>query len=215
MRPIFNVETTTASAASPLWYPKSTTSLELNRLTITNDVQSSENQVFWPPKQKDQHGSLPCSASHPSGVWPSVSHVNGSLSLFRESTEDNKNVLLQSVLPNYHSPVSSRASNCLDQVQPIKKSETASACRLFGIDLRSNSNKIPPAGKEVPVPRPNIIPDCDASLKGSETDGTQNVDLLTSSKERKHVQLEVSPNDMQGKQSLASSSRTRIKVSSP
>ncbi|KAI3444396.1 hypothetical protein Pfo_001061 [Paulownia fortunei] len=204
-------ETTTISAASPLWYPKSTTSLELSHLTSTNDVQSNENQVFWPPKQKDLNSSLPCSTSHPGGVWSSISHVNGSLSLFREPTDDSKNVSVRSALPDYQSPVSSRASNCLDQVQGMKKFETASVCRLFGIDLRNNSNKIPPAGKEVSFPRPNIIPDCDAPLKRSEADGTQRVDL-SSSKERKHVLLEVSPNDMQGKQSSASSSRTRIKV---
>lgn len=91
-------EISTASAASPIWYPKSTTSVELSHLTSTNDAQSSETQVFWPPKQKDHHGSLPSSAPYPSGVWPSVSNVNGSLSLFRESTDDNKNVLLQSAL---------------------------------------------------------------------------------------------------------------------
>ncbi|KAH6779992.1 auxin response factor 9 [Perilla frutescens var. hirtella] len=199
-------ETTTASAASPIWYPKSTTSVELSHLTSTNDVRSSERQVFWPPKQKDHHvhGGLPSSAPHSSGVWPSVSNLNGSLSLFRESTDDNKNVLLQSALPNYHSPVSSRASNCLDQVHPIKKSETAPACRLFGFDLRNNSNKIPPVEKEVSFPRPSIIPECDSPLKSSETEEKQGMDSLASSKEIKDVQMEVPP--------FAPSSRTRIKV---
>ncbi|XP_011093958.1 auxin response factor 18 isoform X2 [Sesamum indicum] len=205
-------ETTTPSAASPLWYPKSTTSIELSHLTSTNDVQSSENQIFWPPKQKDVNSSLPCSRAHPGGVWPSTSQMNSSLSLFRESIEDNKNVAVRSVLPDFQSPVSSRASNCLDQVEGIKRLEAASACRLFGIDLRNNSNKVPPVGKEVSFPRANIIPDCDATIKKSEADGMQSVDLLNSSKERKHVQTEVSPNDMQSKLSLGSSSRTRIKV---
>ncbi|KAL0426139.1 UNVERIFIED_CONTAM: Auxin response factor 18 [Sesamum radiatum] len=156
-------ETTTPSAASPLWYPKSTTSLELTHLTSTNDVQSSENQVFWPPKQKDVNSSLPSSRAHPGGVWPSTPQMNSSLSLFRESTEDNKNVAVRSVHPDFQSPVSSRAN-------------------------------------------------CDAALKKSEADGTQSVDLLNASKERKHVQTEVSPNDMRGKLNFGSSSRTRIKV---
>lgn len=184
-----NVETT-ASVVSPLWYPKSTT--QSSHLTSANDVQSSETQVFWPPKQKDQHSNHACS----SGVWSSVSH------LFRESTEDNKNVLLQSARPNYHSPVSSRASNCLDQVQPIKMSETGSTCRLFGIDLRNNAKKISLAGKEASFPRPNTISDNDAPLKRSETEGTQNGDLM------------ISPTDIKGKQNLVPSSRTRIKVCS-
>ncbi|PIN24552.1 hypothetical protein CDL12_02737 [Handroanthus impetiginosus] len=196
-----HTETNTASTASPLWFSKSTTPRELSHLTSTNDVQSGENQVFWPPKQKD-----------PGGLWSSVSHVNGSLSLFRESADDNKNVSVRSSCPDYQSPVSSRTSNCLDHVEGIKKVETAPACRLFGIDLRNNSHKIPPAGKEASLPCPNIVPDRDAPVKRSEADGKQSVDLLNSSKESKHVPLEVSLYDMHGKQSLVSSSRTRIKV---
>ncbi|KAG6430254.1 hypothetical protein SASPL_108317 [Salvia splendens] len=204
-------ETTTASAASPVWYQKSTTSLELSHLTSNSDVQSSEKQVFWPPKPKDHHGSsLPSSAPHSGGACPSLLSLNGSLSLFRESTNDNKNVLLHSALPNYHSPMSSRASNCPDQ---IKKSETAPACRLFGFDLRNNSNKIsPPLETEVPLPRPSTIPDSDLPPKRPETDEKPGVDLLASSKERHDAQMEAPPNDTQGPQDYVSSSRTRIKV---
>ncbi|KAG8391955.1 hypothetical protein BUALT_Bualt01G0241000 [Buddleja alternifolia] len=181
-------ESTTTSAASPRWYPRSTTSLELSYLTSTTDIRSSENQVFWPPNQKK-------------------SPLNGSISLFREPTEDNKNVPARSVLLDYISPISSRASNCLDQVERVKKFETTSACRLFGIDLRNNSNKVVQVGKETSFPSPIIDAD-----KRFETDGTQSVDILNSSIEKKNVQSEVSPNDTQGKHSVASSSRTRIKV---
>ncbi|KAL1546166.1 Arf11p [Salvia divinorum] len=189
-------ETTTASAASPSCYPKSTTS----------DVQSRKKQVFWPPKQKDHHGSLPSSAPHSGRAWSSLLNVNTSLSLFRESRDDNKNVLLRSAL--CHSPVSSRTRNCLDQ---IKKSEKAPACRLFGFDLRHNSNKISPLlEKEVHLPHPSTIPDCDSLPKRPETDDKQGVDLLASSKERKDAQMEAPPIDTQGQ--VVSSSRTRIKV---
>lgn len=204
MRSVLIVDNTTASAASPIWYPKSTTSLELSNLTSANDVHSNEKQVFWPPKQKDHHGNLPSSAPHSGGVWPSLTNANGSsLSLFRESTDDNKNVMLLSGIPNYHSPVSSRVSNCVDQ---IKMSETAPACRLFGFDLRNNSNKNPPPlEKEAPLPRPSTITDCERP----ETDEKQHVEILASSKERKDVQMEAPPNDTQGS---VPSSRTRIKV---
>ncbi|KAL3622257.1 Arf11p [Castilleja foliolosa] len=156
-------ENTMACAASPLWYPKSTTSRELSHLMSTREAQSNENQVFWHPNQKDIK------------AWPNVSHANGSLSLFRESTEDNKNRPALSNLQDYKPPVSSKAANCLDQAQGPKKIENAPVCRLFGIDLRNNSNNIS---------RSNVVSDCD---------GTQ--------KEK-----------MNEKQSLASSSRTRIKV---
>ncbi|KAL3832851.1 hypothetical protein ACJIZ3_007587 [Penstemon smallii] len=136
-------ETTTNSAVSPLWYP----------LTSTNDIQSSENQVFWPPVQKD-----------------------------------NKNVI-----PGYQSPISSRQSHCHHQIEGIKKTEISSECRLFGIDLRNNSNKILPEAKDLSFPRPSM-------------------DIVNALEEKKNVQLGVSTNDMQGKHCISSSSRTRIKV---
>ncbi|CAA0827197.1 Auxin response factor 11 [Striga hermonthica] len=105
--------------------------------------------ALWPPKQKDI------------SVWSAVSHMNGSLkSPFRESTEENKNV----------PAVRSKEANCLDQVQGTKKFESSSVCRLFGIDLRNNSNN---------VPVPNIVSNCENS---------------NSTKEKKQVHLEVPVN---------------------
>ncbi|KAG6437582.1 hypothetical protein SASPL_102501 [Salvia splendens] len=171
-------ETTTASAASP----------------IRSNVQSSKKQVFRPPKQKDLNGSsLPSSAPRSGRALSSLLTVNTSLSLSREARA-GKNILLQPALCN--SPIASRTRKCLDQ---IKKSENATACRVFGFDLRNNSSKISPLlEKEVHLPRP--------STKTPETDNKQGVDLLASSKERKDAQ----PIDTQGQ--LVSSPRTRIKV---
>ncbi|GFP88209.1 auxin response factor 18 [Phtheirospermum japonicum] len=159
-------ENTTACVASPPWYPKSTTSRELSHLTSTNDAPSNENQVFWPPKQKDLN------------AWPNVPHANGSLSLFRESTEDNKNGLARSNLQDYQSPVSSKAANCFEQAQGPKKTENAPVCRLFGIDLRNNSNNIP---------RSNIVSDCDGMQK-EKTNEKQS--FASSSRTRIKVQMQ-------------------------
>ncbi|XP_047938220.1 auxin response factor 18-like [Salvia hispanica] len=166
-------ETTTVPAASP----------------IRSNVQSSKKQVFRPPKQKDLNGSsLPSSAPRSGRAMSSLLTVNTSLSLS------------QSALCN--SPIASRTRTrkCLDQ---IKKSGNATACRVFGFDLRNNSNKISPLlEKEVHLPHP--------STKSPETDDKQGVDLLASSKERKDAQMEAPPTDTQGQ--LVSSPRTRIKV---
>ncbi|KAL8062919.1 hypothetical protein ABFS82_02G176300 [Erythranthe guttata] len=178
--------TTTASAASPLWYSKSTASVE--RAHLTNDVQNNENgQIFWHAKQKDLSSGLYYSTSYPGGFLPPLSHV------------ENKNVLVKS-------PLSTRASSFLEQGQGVKNSETAPApaCRLFGFDLRNkNSDKITSSEKVVP-------------LLSEEADMAKNVEILNSSnnKERKqlNVPLEYSPNDMKGKLGFGSSSRTRIKV---
>ncbi|KAL6495593.1 Arf11p [Orobanche gracilis] len=125
-------EDTIPSVPSPLSYPKSTTSLELSRLTRAIDVQRGEGQEFWPSK----HNEI--------SVSTNVSHVNnGSLNLFQESEEDKKNELAQSARLDYRSLVSSKAVDRLDQVPVLETIETPPVCRLFGIDLRNNSNSIP------------------------------------------------------------------------
>ncbi|XP_073159264.1 auxin response factor 18-like isoform X2 [Henckelia pumila] len=177
--------------ASPLRYPKPIKSLESSSLlTSTSDAQINKSQRFWPPKPKD------------AGVaWPLVS-PNVSINHFQESIE---NISAQSVHPGYQSPISLRDSNCLSQVEDIKKIETASVCRLFGIDLRNDSNKMLPPGNEVSLT-------CTGTPKKRlEADGVENAEKNLS-KEKKHVESEVSVNDSQGKQSYFSSSRTRIKV---
>ncbi|KAG6434250.1 hypothetical protein SASPL_105874 [Salvia splendens] len=144
-----------------------------------------KKQVLRPPKQKDLNGSLPSSAPRSGRALLSLLTVNTSLSLSRESRA-GKSILLQSALCN--SPIASRTRKCLDQ---IKKLENAPACRLFGFDLRNNSNKISPLlEKEAHLPRP--------STKSPETDDKQGVDLLASSKEGKDAQMEAPPIDTQG-----------------
>lgn len=199
------IETTTVSAASSLCYPTS----DVSHLTTANDVQSSEKQVFWPPKLKDLNSSLSYPMSHHSGVWQSVSQVNGSLRLFREPKEDHKMLQALSAATDHQSPASSRASNFVDQPEGMKKFENASACRLFGIDLRNNSNKLLPPLKEAPFSCKSTTPKCDSPLKRSDLHGKQ---CIYPSKEKNNTQSEASPNDMPVKQSCTPSSRTRIKV---
>lgn len=178
--------------SSPRRHPKPIKSLEsFSPLISTNDGQINNSKVFWPPKLQD------------AGVaWPLVSPSNVSMNLFQESIE-NPSAL--SVHTGYQSPISLRDSNCLSQVEDIKKFETASVCRLFGIDLRNDSNQMLPPGNEVSLTcsgTPN---------KRLEADGEENA-KKNFSREKKHVESEVSLSDSQGKRSYSSSSRTRIKV---
>ncbi|KAL2461474.1 Auxin response factor 9 [Abeliophyllum distichum] len=193
----------------------STASIELSHLGNTIEIQNNENQAFWPPKEKelninDPNNSCFCSSrSHPGGMRPTTSLLNGSLSLFQESTEDNKNVAVQPVLSDYNFPVSPRESNhFLEQVESSKIFENSSVCRLFGVDLRNNSYHIPPVEKLVPCPNINA----QAPSNRSEADGMKNPDHLKSPKEKQCVQLEGLWKDTQNKQSFASPSRIRIKV---
>lgn len=185
-------ENMTTLGASPLRHPKPIKSLEsLSRLTITNDTQINRSHVFWPPKPKDAEVA-----------WALVSPSCVSRNLFQEPIES---LSAQSVHADCQSPMSLRDSNCLSQVEDIKKFETSSVCRLFGIDLRNDSNKMLPLGNEISLTctgTPN---------KRLEADGVENAEKNLS-KERKRVEPEVSLSDSQCKQSYSSSSRTRIKV---
>ncbi|XP_073025484.1 auxin response factor 18-like isoform X3 [Primulina eburnea] len=187
----FTAENMITPGASPLRHPKPTKSLESFSPLTSNDVQINNSQVFWPPKPKDARVS-----------WPLMSPSNVSINPFQESIE---NLSVQSVLPGYQTPISLRDSNCLSQVEDIKKSETASVCRLFGIDLRNDSKKMLPHGKEVSLTCTGI------PNKRLEADGVDNAEKNLS-KEKKHVEPEVSLSDSRAKQGYSSSSRTRIKV---
>ncbi|CAI9769591.1 unnamed protein product [Fraxinus pennsylvanica] len=187
----------------------SSVSVELSHLGNTTEVQTNENQAFQPPKvncNAPNNSDFCSSRSHTGGIQPPTLLLNGSLNLFRESTDDNKNVAVQPDLSDCSSPVSSRASDhFLEQVESSKKYETSSVCRLFGVDLRNSSYIIPPAEKEVPCPNIDVQ---DPSYR-SEDDWMKN---SLSSKGKQCVQVEGLWKDTQSKQDFASSSRTHIKV---
>ncbi|KAM7472316.1 hypothetical protein LguiA_010499 [Lonicera macranthoides] len=183
-------ENTTSSAGAPFWYPSSTTPHELNHLGSTTEVQS-----------------------HPEGIWPS------SLNLFRDSTNDNKNVSARpNPLSDYNSPVSSRASNghALDQQERAKKSEICTGYRLFGIDLRSssNNNNLPPQEKELVGSKivANNSTICPSPVNTPEADKVQNLDSSKSLKEKKQIPLEATQKEAQSKQGCTTLTRTRTKV---
>ncbi|KAK3012304.1 hypothetical protein RJ639_012852 [Escallonia herrerae] len=202
-------ENTTSSAAARFWYPGSTTLLEMSHLCSTTEVQSNESQTAWPPKQKDLSST---ERACPDGIWP------GSLNLFPDRGEDNKNVLARFILSDYTSPVSSRASNgpTLDQVEKRKRSESFTGCRLFGIDLRSNVNNS--SAPQTEVAGSKIGSNSKSGLKGpspvsaSEADRALNADILMSPTEEKQVQSEAIPKETQSKSGCTTSTRSRTKV---
>lgn len=203
------------AAASPFWYPGTTSSLELSDLSNVNEVQSMENRAFRPPKPKNLNSSLPnsssCCASSfpPGGTWP-TSLANGSLDLLRASAEDRKNISARSKLCDYNSPVSSRASNglVLDQVEMGKRQENSSSCWLFGFDLRNNSKNFSPLEKEGPsaVMLQNDANNVSPSVNASDEEFSK------SCNEKKQAESDVSSKDAQNKPGCSTSTRTRTKV---
>lgn len=210
-------EIVVASAASPFWCPGSGPTLEVGQLGGITEVQSHDNQLFWSLKQNSSLSNSMNNTScrtHLSGAWQPSMLTNGSVNLLRDSIEDNKQLITRSTLLDYGSPMSSRLSNGLlhDQVNSSNKREMSSGCRLFGIDLRSNSSNTSTKAKE--MLGLNVTSNCadEARVVPDETevDKDQDVEHLTPSEEKRQVQLEALPKDTH-KQGLTSS-RTRTKV---
>ncbi|CAN4111433.1 unnamed protein product [Withania somnifera] len=210
-------EIAVASVASPFWCPGSGPTLELSHLGSISEVKSYDSQLVWSSKQNSSLSNGVSNTScrtHLSGARQHSLLSNGSLNLLRDTIEDKKQLITRSALLDYGSPMSSRASNCLvhDQVDGGNKREISSGCRLFGIDLRNNSNNTPTRAKE--MLRFNVTSSCADNAPvvpdESEVDKGQNVECLNPSEEKKQIQLEALPKDTH-KPGLTSS-RTRTKV---
>ncbi|KAF8379733.1 hypothetical protein HHK36_029181 [Tetracentron sinense] len=213
------LETTTSSAASAFWYPGSTQSHDVIQLTGA-EVQSSESQVMWPPKHKEIQGNLTisgCGSSRiqPEGSWPPPL-LNVSLNLFQDGTEDSKTVSMWPILSGCSTSDSLKPSMglMLDLIEKGKKPETASGCRLFGIELINNPNTPAPTEKEPTHPICLISSTTEGLITGtlSGADLDKKLDLLKAEKEQKEGLLQVSLKEFQSKQSCSTSTRSRTKV---
>lgn len=199
--------TPAAAAAS---FGCSAASHELSNINTTADGWIKENHAFWNCKQKEINSrSYSGSWMHPSGIW-STKFLNGSLELFRDSAEDNKNFPTRAGICDFNSPVSSRSSNGLahDHIERGKKQDGFSGCRLFGIDLRNNSNN---ASLEKKAPPADIIAN-HANNTTAPIDICDQERLKKSFKDKKPVLSNDSLKDLQNRQSVSGSTRTRTKV---
>ncbi|TMW99717.1 hypothetical protein EJD97_002112 [Solanum chilense] len=212
-------EIAVASAASPFWCPGSGPTLEVSHLGGITEVQSRDNQLFWSSKQSSNLSNGMSNTScrtHLSGAWQHNMLANSSLNLLRDSIEDNKQLITRSAVLDYGSPMSSRVSSGLlhDQVNRGSKHVISSACRLFGIDLRNNSNNTPSKAKE--MLGPNITSNCADEAPvvhaESEVDKDQNVGHLNPSEEKKQFQLEALPKDTQKQGPTSSRTRTKVQM---
>ncbi|OAY49000.1 auxin response factor 18 [Manihot esculenta] len=211
-------EITTNSTASPFWYHGSVQSHELSQLGSAAEAQSCESPVVWPMRQKEiessiLNGSSCNSMGRPEGIWPTSPHMNASLSLFLDSSDDNRNITTQSVISGYVSPLPSWQSNGLinNQVEKGKKYENSVGCRLFGIDLTRNSNAAAPPEKEslCSTVDPNGTIGSVSAPGGS--DKAQNMDNFKSSKELKQIASDAFTRETHNKL-VSTSTRSRTKV---
>ena len=214
----WSVEITTNSAASAFWYHGPTQSRELVQLGSIAEVQSSESHV-WSMRQKEIDSNLNNSGgcnswARPEGIWPSSSHMNVSLNFFPDSVGDNKCAKTQSIISGFASSISSRQSNGLinEQVERGRKFENSVGCRLFGIDLTSNSGIAAAPEKEPAYPIVDYNGTKGLVPASSEAEKAQTMDVSMSSKKQKQVVPDTLGKELQGKQGSTTSTRTRTKV---
>ncbi|XP_023004951.1 auxin response factor 18-like [Cucurbita maxima] len=196
-------ENTSSSTPTGFWLHGSTIPHEIPQLSGANDVPSSGNQVVWSLWQQTLDVNVDSCRSHCNpmahveGIWPSPPPplCNNSLN----------------PLPSPYSPSStSKPSSELnehDQSEKGNKPDISLGCRIFGIDLKTNSSIVPSLEKKSccqttvatdsakdPVPTAAVTSQADAG------------------KEQQQVASELS---MKGTQTIHipnSSSRTRTKV---
>ncbi|KAJ6955563.1 auxin response factor 18-like isoform X2 [Populus alba x Populus x berolinensis] len=207
------------SAASSFWYHGSTQSHELAQLGSSIEVQSSESHV-WSMRQKEIDSNLLNNSSscntraRPEGIWPPSPHMNVSLNCFPDSVGDNNFATTRSIISGFSSPISSRQSNCLinEQVEKGRKYENSVGCRLFGIDLTSNSGSSAPSEKEPGYPTVDSNGTKGFGPAVSEAERAQTMDVSMYLKEQKQVLSEAMVKESQSKQGSTTSMRTRTKV---
>nr|KJB41547.1 hypothetical protein B456_007G109500 [Gossypium raimondii] len=200
-------EITTSSAGSAFWCRESIQSHELTPVGSTLEVQSSENQVMWPMRQKEADNCLINgnggykSRTPPENAWPPSPLVNVSLNLFPDSMENNyKTGALQTALTGYAKGLMH------DQVEK-RKTETFTGCRLFGFNLTDSTSVAAPPDKE----QTSTSIDYNG-VRGHVPAAFHVEQKPETSKEQKQVASETSTQEMQAKQGSATSMRSRTKV---
>ncbi|KAG6684773.1 hypothetical protein I3842_12G079300 [Carya illinoinensis] len=158
-------------------------------IEIPNLGKRSENHAMWLQKQTD---------------------VNSN-SISRTQTDAS---WLSSPRACYSTPHSSKLNNdpFPDPVEKVKKADTASGCRLFGIELINHSTTSLPVEEATTQP----ISMSNGSTEGRSTlsaiDSDHKYDLSKDSKEKQLGQLQVLLKDIQSKQNCSTSTRSRTKV---
>ncbi|XP_021642686.2 auxin response factor 9 isoform X2 [Hevea brasiliensis] len=206
-----------SSTASQPWNSPLTQSHYLTQLNGTAEGKRNENHFMWHHKQTGINSHTNSISRSPTeGGWLSSPHVNVSRHLFQEATEDSKSVSNCPVISGYSTPQSAKLKNdsILDPVEKGRKYEAATSYRLFGIELINRSTSSLPV--EIEKAPAQLVSISVGPTEGhvlstlSAVDSDKKSDV---SKEKKPEQLQVSPKDVQSRQSCSASTRSRTKVS--
>ncbi|CAK9163090.1 unnamed protein product [Ilex paraguariensis] len=206
------------TASSAVWHPSS----ESTKLSCTTEGKKSENHVPWNSKQSEISASLrnrngsSIFRKNVMGGWLSPSHLNASRKMFADEIEDSKSASAWSVPSSYSTlPLTKQSNDLTPDLGDVMRSDTVASCRLFGIDLIS-----PAPGSSSLVAKAPLKPVCVSNGTGeghllsamSAVDSEQKSELSNDSKEQKQGQLQVSPKEVQSKQSCSTRSRTKVQM---
>ncbi|XP_040989882.1 auxin response factor 9 isoform X1 [Juglans microcarpa x Juglans regia] len=203
----------TSSTGSTLWNSALTQSNEMTQFMA--EGKRSENHAMWHHKQTDVNSSSnSISRTQTDGSWLSSPRARVTRHLFQDTMDDGKSVSKWPSLPGYSTPHSSKPNNdpFPDPVEKVKKADTASGCRLFGIELMNHSTTSLPVEEATtqPISMSNGATEGRSTLSAIDSD--HKYDLSKDSKEKQLGQLQVPPKDIQSKQNCSTSTRSRTKV---
>ncbi|KAK6263277.1 hypothetical protein QUC31_009093 [Theobroma cacao] len=203
-----------SSTASAPWNSGVMHSHDLTRRNITAEAKRNENHVMWHHMQTDMNSICSSiSKTQNEGSWLSSPGMSVSQHLFPDGREDSKSVSGWPVLSGFSKPQLKNEST-FDPIEKVKKFETASSCRLFGIELINHSASSTPL-ERTPTQLSTMT---GGSTEGhgqsslSPADSDQKSEISKDSKGKKQEQLQVSAKEIQSRQSCSSSTRSRTKV---
>ncbi|XP_058729224.1 auxin response factor 18-like [Vicia villosa] len=206
----------TTSAASIFWDARMTQTDMTQRSVLAESKKGDNNTSMWHHKQtdmmntKNSNNNNALLRNHTEGSWLSSPRSTCPSHLHHDTTDDSKTLPTwpvsqsQSSIPN--------ADHVLDQVDKDNKVETATGCRLFGVELIDHSKNSAAVGKTSShaVNVTGATAEVSSSTMSS-TDTGRKSDISKAYTERKQESQQVSAKETQSKQ-ICSRSRTKVQM---
>ncbi|KAB2037784.1 hypothetical protein ES319_D03G101400v1 [Gossypium barbadense] len=198
------------STASAPWNSGVMHTHDLMRRNITAEANRNENHVIWHMQTEMSSSCSSVLKTQNEGSWLSSPCMSVSKHRFPDARDDSKCASGWPVLSGLSNPQVNNDST-FDPIEKVKKSETASSCRLFGIELINHS-----ASSRQLERTPTQLSTMTASTaEGHHTlspnNSCQKSEISKDSNE-KQEQLQLQAKEIQSRQSCPSSTRSRTKV---
>ncbi|KAI3693693.1 hypothetical protein L1987_76643 [Smallanthus sonchifolius] len=174
------------------------------QLSCTHEGQrvDNPNQGSWHPKQAENTNNGGLSRTQMETGWFSSSPVKASRNIYGDETEDGKGLPSWSV----HTTYSPRES--LKQTKDsIQSPLSGSSCRIFGFDI-----KIPLKSDDSITPSKEILTNKPLQPEAVPSTLSAGVSDVKSDLSKEHGILQVSPKEIQSKQTVSTRSRTKVQM---